>query len=51
MRDGLVAGDGERALQGARGTDDLGGHSVISVAREEARSSRRGFDEWGTWHD
>ena len=33
MRDGLVAGDGERALQGAGGADELGGHAVISVTR------------------
>jgi hypothetical protein len=33
MRDGLVAGDGERALQGARGADELGGHAPTSVTR------------------
>ena len=31
MRDGLVAGNGEGALQGAGGADDLGGHSLSSV--------------------
>jgi hypothetical protein len=44
MRDGLVAGDGERALQGARGADDLGGHSCISVARK--LRAIEGGDEW-----
>ena len=38
MRDGLIAGDGERALQGAGGADDLGGHAVISVTNLEAAS-------------
>jgi len=37
MRDGLVAGNGEGALQGAGGTDELGGHSCISVANIMAR--------------
>ena len=32
VRDGLVAGDGERTLQRAGGADDLGGHSLSSVA-------------------
>jgi len=34
MRDGLVARDGEGALQGAGGADDYGGHACTSVARE-----------------
>jgi hypothetical protein len=42
MRDGLVAGDGEGALQGAGGADDLGGHAVISVTRGRSRSARGG---------
>jgi hypothetical protein len=33
MRDGLVAGDGEGALQGTGGADDLRGHAVLSVTR------------------
>ena len=39
VRDGLVAGDGEGALQGAGGADDHCGHSCTSVAR--GRSNNR----------
>jgi hypothetical protein len=35
MRDGLVAGDGERALQRAGGADDLGGHALTVYRGED----------------
>jgi hypothetical protein len=38
VRDGLVAWDGEGALEAASGTDDLGGHSSSSVAEVEVVS-------------